>query len=987
MSSLTCTNLTIFTLTGVLIQIIGLSLFVFGFFPVKPALSGFSGPEAFRAPRSDSVQNHSMALPPPDKLRSLYQELSGLPPFDKLILMVIDGLPAEFVLGKDGNPPRRELVEAMPYTQSLLANGMAIGYHAKAAPPTVTMPRLKAMVSGAIGGFLDVAFNFNTQALLDDNLIDQFFKIGWKMVMLGDETWLKLFPGLFKRHDGVSSFFVKDTIQVDQNVSRHLPDELSRYDWDLMILHYLGLDHVGHIGGRNSVLMAPKLMEMDEVVKMIHTNRILNQMNNHGRTLLVVVSDHGMTENGNHGGSSYEETDSLALFIGLNDVSRFESFSQKTVDQVDIAPTLALLFSLPIPKNNVGILIPETFGHLADDQKLRALELNSWQLLRLLQAQLPGLSCEGFPYHESIDKTSGISKCNGSLETKFCCLYTTAEFLHNSWMSKDVSRFNHGDEYNIAVGAYNEFLRIASEWLARRATDKPFNLLGFGVAAMVLSCVILLSLLCLMCKEVYGRERKYVSNFESNIMHAWHLDEAFAIGVIFILVVSMGSSSMVEEEQYIWHFVSSTLLLLLLRKSAQYLQVERAQNIFNLFSGKNKYIGFQTLSIVLLLISGRILRGWHQGGVNWRDLPDISKWLEQAGGDHLLKALQLVAGLLFITLSLVSLSVFDLNRKSVAVIGFCFLTPGLLVLQHIMKHQDSMFAPSSYTATMLVQIIYTVLGFATLGITVALPWLSSCLNSKSFSNRFSYESASGPDELCYKPLLVEFRNCSFVIGWAYICSWCLLQLLLQQPINSMPILLLFLQVLVGMLYCFHSGEDNKLWVEVAVFYYMGMAGHYALGNSNSLATIDVAGAFIGISSHSTILSGILMFMITYASPMLAALSMVMYISIKSCNYIALPINMDSKLLLKKLLGFPCLLLLSLNSILLVSYTIVLILMRNHLFVWSVFSPKYLYVCAATVCVYIGVSIVATTVIYTYLVLSFKRTMQGFGSSATTKDKE
>lgn len=27
------------------------------------------------------------------------------------------------------------------------------------------------MVSGAIGGFLDVAFNFNTQALLDDNII------------------------------------------------------------------------------------------------------------------------------------------------------------------------------------------------------------------------------------------------------------------------------------------------------------------------------------------------------------------------------------------------------------------------------------------------------------------------------------------------------------------------------------------------------------------------------------------------------------------------------------------------------------------------------------------------------------------------------------------------------------------------------------------------------------------------------------------------
>lgn len=30
----------------------------------------------------------------------------------------------------------------------------------------------------------------------------------------------------------------------------------------------------------------------------------------------MIVSDHGMTEGGNHGGSSFEETDSLAVFVG-----------------------------------------------------------------------------------------------------------------------------------------------------------------------------------------------------------------------------------------------------------------------------------------------------------------------------------------------------------------------------------------------------------------------------------------------------------------------------------------------------------------------------------------------------------------------------------------------------------------------------------------------------------------------------------------------
>ncbi|KAF3439213.1 hypothetical protein FNV43_RR17488 [Rhamnella rubrinervis] len=983
MPSLTCTKLTLFTIAGVIIQMVGLSLFVFGFFPVKPALSGVSGPESFRSPSYNSVQNQSESDLPSNQRRSLYQELSGIPPsFDQLILMVIDGLPAEFVLGKDGKPPHKTLMEAMPYTQSLLSNGMAIGYHAKAAPPTVTMPRLKAMVSGAIGGFLDVAFNFNTQALLDDNLIDQFFKIGWRMVMLGDETWLKLFPGLFMRHDGVSSFFVKDTVQVDQNVTRHLPEELSRNDWDLLILHYLGLDHVGHIGGRNSLLMDPKLEEMDEVVKMIHTSTILNQMNGHGNALLVVVSDHGMTENGNHGGSSYEETDSLALFVGLkNDVSGYSPSKHQTIFQVDIAPTLALLFGVPIPKNNVGVLISEIFEPLSDDQQLRALELNSWQLLRLLEAQLPGLSCGNSPYDGFIfEQGSRTSKCSGSsIEKEFCCLYANAAFLHNSWMSKEVSRSTHHEEYSAIVVAYYEFLRTASEWLSRRTTERPVNLLAFGITAMLVSTVLFLGLIFFICKEVYDQEQQ--SLFDLKKTAYCHLDEAFIVGVVLILVISMGSSSMVEEEQYIWHFLNCTLNLLLMRKAIQSLVGGKTENLFCLFKGKNRKKGFQIGSIFVLLTSGRLLRGWHQGGVNWTNLPDISKWLEQVGSDHV-KSLQLFSGLLVIILSLASLFLLGSNRKFVLVAGFSFFVSGLLVLLHLMKHDDSVFVPSSYSATMLVQTIYAVVGTATLSTVAALPWLTPSWIHNT-SNSIFHISTSNSNELQNKSLLVELKNALYIIGWAYIIAWCLLQLVLQQPINSMPILLLLVQVFASMLYSFYSGPHNKQWVEVAALYYMGIAGHFALGNSNSLATIDVAGAFIGISSHSTVLSGVLMFMITYASPMLVILSMVMYISVKDGSHVTKTSNLDSGQMLLRMLGFPCLVPLGLNSILLTAYTFILLLMRNHLFVWSVFSPKYLYVCASTVCVYIGVSVVAATTFYTHLVLLLRKPGQ---VSATSNSK-
>ncbi|PIM99206.1 hypothetical protein CDL12_28306 [Handroanthus impetiginosus] len=154
-----------------------------------------------------------------------------------------------------------------------------------------------------------------------------------------------------------------------------------------------------------------------------------------------------------------------------------------------------------------------------------------------------------------------------------------------------------------------------------------------------------------------------------------------------------------------------------------------------------------------------------------------------------------------------------------------------------------------------------------------------------------------------------------------------------------------------------------------------MAGHFALGNTNTLATIDVAGAFIGISSHSTIISGILMFIITYASPMLALLSMLIDVPMKDVRAVADSQDADFRHLLKAILGYRCLVPLGLNSVLLLAYTIILLLMRNHLFIWSVFSPKYLYVCATTACIYIGVSIVALTATYTCKVFSIRNTLK------------
>lgn len=117
------------------------------------------------------------------------------------------------------------------------------------------MPRIKSITTGSIPSFVDLILNFDesdTSSTLaaQDTWLAQFKSKGaGKLLMFGDDTWLKLFPNTFDRQDGTTSFFVSDFTEVDHNVTRNVEPELENTDWGLMILHYLGLDHIGHKAG------------------------------------------------------------------------------------------------------------------------------------------------------------------------------------------------------------------------------------------------------------------------------------------------------------------------------------------------------------------------------------------------------------------------------------------------------------------------------------------------------------------------------------------------------------------------------------------------------------------------------------------------------------------------------------------------------------------------------------------------------------------
>lgn len=328
--------------------------------------------------------------------------------------------------------------------------------------------------------------------------------------------------------------------------------------------------------------------------------------------------------------------------------------------------------------------------------------------------------------------------------------------------------------------------------------QKPIGLLALGIAAMLLSCLGLMGLLFLFSHEINFKGSQHVSHTEKRT-HWWDLDESLIVAIICILILSMGSSSMVEEEHYIWHFMTSSFYLVLLRKTIQ-----------SITRGKQKVrITRSIYAVISVLICGRILRGWHQGGVNWCYLPDISKFLVQAGTVYI-QYMHLLSVVLVIIICSAALLASRLVKKLSMFLMLIYLFPSLMIFEQILKYQFT----SSVGNTTNIQTIYTLIGTCTVGILVAVPWLMLLWHSRTAKDAINL-SNDALEESRHELLLRGFRDSVYVIGWCYVFSWCLLQMLLQQPMNTMPMSLLLVQILASICYFSTGGIHFKQWVKVS----------------------------------------------------------------------------------------------------------------------------------------------------------------------------
>uniref|UniRef100_M4BN20 Uncharacterized protein n=1 Tax=Hyaloperonospora arabidopsidis (strain Emoy2) TaxID=559515 RepID=M4BN20_HYAAE len=337
--------------------------------------------------------------------------------FRRIVFVVVDALRYDFAVGSTSSGKEQSTFysDRLPVFNETLVKepGHAVLLKFVADPPTMTMQRLKGLTTGSLPTFLDIRDNMaSSSQIVEDNLLRQLRAQHRGVVFMGDDTWDALYEREFTRTYAFDSFNVKDLHSVDRGVVTHLFPELDKLDWDLLIAHFLGVDHVGHTHGPSSVFMAQKLDEMNGVLS--NLVQYLKDMPGGEDVLLAVLGDHGMSADGNHGGASDDET-GAALFLyskaplvvveeedreGGNELQKYAKVlrdSVQEVPQVDLVPTLALLSGLPIPFGNLGSVIPSLFfvpssssdadtnRALAAFQTLnRALRLNLDQVRRYL---------------------------------------------------------------------------------------------------------------------------------------------------------------------------------------------------------------------------------------------------------------------------------------------------------------------------------------------------------------------------------------------------------------------------------------------------------------------------------------------------------------------------------------------------------------------------------------------------------------------------
>ncbi|XP_028773569.1 GPI ethanolamine phosphate transferase 3-like [Neltuma alba] len=493
-----------------LLHVVAIFLFTRGFLLTRTELPYYS---------SCSDISQSPCFSSSDNLNSTTNSSDGScwtkPAINRLVIIVLDALRFDFVAPSSFFPESKPWMDKLQVLRMVASrNGSSARiFKAFADPPTTSLQRLKGLTTGGLPTFVDVGNSFGAPAIVEDNLIHQLVQNGKKVLMMGDDTWTQLFPHHFERSYPYPSFNVKDLDTVDNGCIDHLIPSLHEENWDVLISHFLGVDHAGHIFGVDSNPMIEKLQQYNNILE-----RVIEELESqsgpgglHENTMLIVMGDHGQTLNGDHGGGGSEEVETAVFAMNFKKPPssippEFDSSACRldmdgnnvcisSMQQLDFAATVSALIGIPFPYGSIGRINPELYALGARRWDLGApqepsesdvwmqnyanvLCVNSWQVKRYIDVYSAS-SAVGF----SSDDLSRIASTYAQAESHW--LHSTKKLLSGSKNGSDTIL----PTLQKQIDAYFNFLATVAELARLKWTEFDLKLMISGILIMLLSII------------------------------------------------------------------------------------------------------------------------------------------------------------------------------------------------------------------------------------------------------------------------------------------------------------------------------------------------------------------------------------------------------------------------------------------------------------------------------------------------------------------
>uniref|UniRef100_A0A182JVZ3 GPI ethanolamine phosphate transferase 2 C-terminal domain-containing protein n=1 Tax=Anopheles christyi TaxID=43041 RepID=A0A182JVZ3_9DIPT len=891
------------------------SLFCYGFFP----LSFSPATKANLDELPQSIGNAS------------FSGIDYKPKISRAVLMVIDALRFDFVLQE----------ENFQYLNQLLGEGKACLYRLQVHPPTVTMPRIKAMTSGAIPSFLDVILNLGSPEMKLDTFLYQMKQRQQKTVFYGDNTWTNMFPDMFHRQgENSDSLYVNDFYKGDRNITKFLKMELQMYDWKLMILHYLGLDHIGHVEGPFSDKVPGKLKEMDKVIKTVYQTMDKWKQKYYTKPLLIITGDHGMRDSGGHGGSTHPET-IVPVIIVSDECAK----SEETFLQIDLAPTMSVLMGVAIPYASIGSVIDPALKMLHRREMLHALYYNTLRLVSKVELIFKNKFIKT-ELHHSFEEAKQLHQIfmkdatDISAYKRTVLLYTSVSRQLTQLLISSYIRY---DIVFVVIGMVMS-LFCAAIAVTQLLQDTNANVLTLqpklfpSINCMLLSFLLLKLLsfqketseepsnsfhaVLVSLSVVYFTLWAILSHLLKNVQASlWSQCRSASFLLLFIWTgvcfhcISLGSSSFVEEEHQTWYYLTGTIMILLTLKEVSVMNstIGTIGTINRLMKPdaslvevcKEERSIFCVASIAFFCIHV-VIRRFNQTGDKWQHLPDLGDWLSK--DEHKV----------WLSLTMI--------------IGLCYLVYQICYMAGLLTTVLSM------TACMLIYYYRAASGTVSIfglkasnsGICLTIFWVNLVeiffigFLPLMYRTVMGRTTQKGSGEL--------YSNCIIIVA--------LLSALLHKPHNVLLVgaLLASSRFVTERIDRIADDKHCSILLKVITHYWLGKTFYFYQGNSNSLASIDLNAGYVGLNNFDMLRVGLFLTLHTFSGPILCFLLLLDHMfsdNEREVKRQKTPVVTNAREIILTLINV-------LITVPVSFFIAVATVLRDHIFVWTVFSPKIIY---------------------------------------------